>query len=367
MARPQQTKYASLEDFKKAAFSKIKGSYKGYIFGGCNEMTTMKDNVEAFRRYRFLPQVLRDVSNIDVRTTVLGQPVACPIGMSPTGFLKMAHEDGEKALAKASIPSNIVMILSIWSTNTIEDIVDVAPNGLYWMQIQLLKDKRITENIVRRAVAAGFKAIVVTVDQPIPKRKLTTKYDKQGLGIQLESHLRPINLKYIDTADIQVIDNQIDGTATWKDLRWLKSITSLPIVVKGILTGADAKRAVHNGADAILVSNHGGRQFDYLPATIDVLSEVVAAVEGSGVEVYMDGGVRRGTDVLKALARGARAVFIGRPLIWGLACNGHEGVSQVIDILKDEFSTAMAFMGCSTTKEIVSPMVVHERDIGSKL
>ncbi|XP_071961877.1 2-Hydroxyacid oxidase 2-like [Antedon mediterranea] len=349
-------KFDCLEDFENLAKTILEKARFKWIAGGSDDMVTLTDNKKAFDRYRFRPRLLQDVSKLDTSTTLLGNTIASPIAMSPTAFHRLAdYNEGEKATAKASCSANTLMVLSSFSNTRIEDVKKAAPDGLYWMQVQLFKDKRITENVVRRADAAGFKALVLTADQPVFGKN---RRDSAYKNISLKDHpdlLRSINLEYAGLEKYQIDDAQ-----TWEDIKWLKTITKLPIVVKGITTGADAKIAVQYGADAILVSNHGGRQLEFLPATIDALSEVVAAVEGSGVEVYMDGGVRRGTDVLKALARGARAVFIGRPIFWGLACNGEEGVTQVLDILKEEFRRSMCLIGCSRLSDITPSMVVHE-------
>ncbi|XP_071962511.1 2-Hydroxyacid oxidase 1-like isoform X2 [Antedon mediterranea] len=303
--------------------------------------------------YRLRPKLLRYVSNIDLSTTILGEPISWPVGLSPTAFHRLADfQEGEVATTRAAASVGSVMALSCVSTRTIEEIAAVTPQGVRWMQVQFFKPRQQLENLIERAEKAGYTALVVTVDQPFPGKKYRTTKDRNASLFTFTGHANPVN--------IDITTCKFDNTATWQDIKWLKSFTKLPLVLKGITTGDQAKNAIECGADAILVSNHGGRQLDYLPATIDALPEVVAAVKGSGVEVYMDGGVRHGTDVFKALARGARAVFIGRPIIWGLTCKGYEGAKQVLDILKDEVEKTMALMGCTNINEIEQSMVVHQ-------
>ncbi|PIK36714.1 hypothetical protein BSL78_26464 [Apostichopus japonicus] len=225
-----------------------------------------------------------------------------------------------------------------------EDVISASPNCLHWYQLYIVKDRKLTETMVRRAEKAGYKALVLTVDTPIVGIKLADLRN----GFRVDSSIRLPNLEHENSSNTEgdmYGPIQISPAVTWKDVGWLKTITKLPIVLKGILSGSDAEIAVENGVAGIIVSNHGGRQLDGVLATIDALPEVVEAVKGSDVEVYLDGGVRKGTDVLKALALGARAVFIGRPVLWGLAYKGEEGVKMVLEMLKNEFSTAMALSG----------------------
>ncbi|XP_033102745.1 hydroxyacid oxidase 1-like [Anneissia japonica] len=353
--------FVCLEDFEKSARKHLLQSRVDYFTDGCNEQFTLKENIEAFKRYRLRPRLLRDVSKIDLSTTLLGQHIFWPVGVSPTAFHRIAdYAEGEKATARATHSEGSVMILSCASTCTIEDVATASASGILWMQVMFFKRREITESLVKRAEAAGFKAIVVTIDQPVFGKKYSIDKNKTSVWFKLHAHERPVNLNLGIKDKGGEIAATLDRTATWEEIKWLKSITNLPLVLKGITTGDQARNAVEHGASGILVSNHGGRQLDYLPATIDVLPEVVAAVEGSGVEVYLDGGVRHGTDVFKALARGARAVFIGRPIIWGLTCKGYEGAKQVLSILREEVNTTMSLMGCTNVNEIAPSMVVHE-------
>nr|XP_048698500.1 2-Hydroxyacid oxidase 1 isoform X3 [Caretta caretta] len=296
--------------------------------------------------------MLRDVSVMDLSTAVLGQKISMPICVGATAMQSMAHVDGEAATARACRSLGTGMMLSSWATSTIEEVAQAAPDGLHWLQLYIYKDREVTRSLVQRAERAGYKGIFVTVDTPL----LGKRFDDIRNKFQLPPHLR---MKNFDTNDLAFssekgygensglavyVAQAIDPSIKWEDITWLRGLTSLPIVTKGILRADDAREAVKHGVNGILVSNHGARQLDGVPATIDVLPEIVEAVEGKA-EVFLDGGVRKGTDVLKALALGAKAVFIGRPIIWGLVYQGEEGAKEVLQMLKEEFQLAMALSG----------------------
>ncbi|XP_048698499.2 2-Hydroxyacid oxidase 1 isoform X2 [Caretta caretta] len=266
------------------------------------------------------------------------------------------------------------MMLSSWATSTIEEVAQAAPDGLHWLQLYIYKDREVTRSLVQRAERAGYKGIFVTVDTPL----LGKRFDDIRNKFQLPPHLR---MKNFDTNDLAFssekgygensglavyVAQAIDPSIKWEDITWLRGLTSLPIVTKGILRADDAREAVKHGVNGILVSNHGARQLDGVPATIDVLPEIVEAVEGKA-EVYLDGGVRKGTDVLKALALGAKAVFIGRPIIWGLVYQGEEGAKEVLQMLKEEFQLAMALSGCQSVKGIDTTLVRRTSSAVSKI
>ncbi|NXR66007.1 HAOX1 oxidase, partial [Rhadina sibilatrix] len=270
------------------------------------------------------------------------------------------------------------MMLSSWATSSIEEVAEAAPAGLRWLQLYVYKDREVTESLVRRAERAGYRGIFVTVDTPYLGRRVADVRNK----FQLPPHLRLKNFSSSDLAFSSGKDfgensglavyvaEAIDATVNWEDIKWLRGLTSLPIVLKGILRADDAKEAVKIGVNGILVSNHGARQLDGVPATvstdIDVLPEIVEAVEGK-VEVFLDGGVRKGTDVLKALALGAKAVFIGRPVLWGLAYQGEEGAKEVLQMLKEEFRLAMALTGCRRVEEIGRTLIRRHQVLFSKI
>ncbi|XP_048698497.2 2-Hydroxyacid oxidase 1 isoform X1 [Caretta caretta] len=318
--------------------------------------------------------MLRDVSVMDLSTAVLGQKISMPICVGATAMQSMAHVDGEAATARACRSLGTGMMLSSWATSTIEEVAQAAPDGLHWLQLYIYKDREVTRSLVQRAERAGYKGIFVTVDTPL----LGKRFDDIRNKFQLPPHLR---MKNFDTNDLAFssekgygensglavyVAQAIDPSIKWEDITWLRGLTSLPIVTKGILRADDAREAVKHGVNGILVSNHGARQLDGVPATIDVLPEIVEAVEGKA-EVYLDGGVRKGTDVLKALALGAKAVFIGRPIIWGLVYQGEEGAKEVLQMLKEEFQLAMALSGCQSVKGIDTTLVRRTSSAVSKI
>nr|XP_033791389.1 hydroxyacid oxidase 1 isoform X1 [Geotrypetes seraphini] len=351
-------------DFEKHAKEVLQRSVYDYYRSGAGDQQTLADNEAAFRRLRLYPRMLRDVSVIDLSTSILGQSISMPICVGATAMQCMAHIEGEVATMRACRSVGTGMMLSSWATSSIEQVAEAAPGGLRWMQLYIYKDREVTRSLVQRAEAAGYRGIFLTVDTPYLGRRLDDVRNK----FKLPPHLR---MKNFQTADLAFsskkgygedsglavyVAQAIDPSITWDDIEWLKGVTSLPVVAKGILRADDAREAVKHGVDGILVSNHGARQLDGVPATIDVLDEVVEAVEGK-VEVFLDGGVRKGTDVLKALALGAKAVFVGRPIIWGLAYQGEEGVKEVLQMLTEEFKLAMALAGCHSVKDIDRTLV----------
>ncbi|KFQ37268.1 Hydroxyacid oxidase 1, partial [Mesitornis unicolor] len=310
-----------------------------------------------FVRWKLYPRVLRDVSVMDLSTSVLGQKISMPICVGATAMQCMAHPHGETATAKACQAMETGMMLSSWATSSIEEVAEAAPAGLHWLQLYVYKDREVTKSLVKSAERAGYKGIFVTVDTPFLGRRIDDVRNK----FQLPPHLSDLAFSsgkdFGENSGLAVyVAQAIDASVNWEDIKWLRGLTSLPIVAKGILRADDAKEAVKIGVNGILVSNHGARQLDGVPPTIDVLPEIVEAVEGK-VEVFLDGGVRKGTDILKALALGAKAVFIGRPLIWGLVYQGEEGAKEVLQMLKEEFRLAMALTGCRRIEEIGRSLV----------
>ncbi|KAG8583954.1 hypothetical protein GDO81_008606 [Engystomops pustulosus] len=366
-------KLITVDDFEQHAKNFLKKSVFDYYRSGAEDQQTLADNVAAFSRWRLYPHVLRDVSTTDISTTILGQKVSMPICVGATAMQRMAHPDGETATVRACRSVGTGMMLSSWATSSIEEVAEAAPDCLRWMQLYIYKDRNLTKSLVRRAEQYGYKAIFLTVDTPYLGRRL----DDVRNRFQLPPHLRMKNFEtedlafsskqgYGDDSGLAVYVSQaIDASIKWEDIEWLKGLTSLPIVAKGILRADDAREAVKRGVSGILVSNHGARQLDGVPATIDVLQDIVKAVDGKA-EVYLDGGVRKGTDVLKALALGAKAVFVGRPVLWGLAYQGKDGVKEVLGILREEFHLAMTLSGCCNVKEI-DRSLVREDQIPSKI
>ncbi|XP_789077.2 hydroxyacid oxidase 1 [Strongylocentrotus purpuratus] len=361
-----------LDDFEEEAKGCLDPMMWNYYRGGADEEVTLRDSHAAYLRYRLRPKVLRDVSKRDLSTTILGHRVSFPCGISPTAFHKGAHPDGEIATARAAAAAGVFMSLSCGANVTIEDIADSAPGGLRMMQTYIYKNPKITELLLRRAEKAGFKALLVTVDVAVyGYRRNEKEFDLyETVRTNPAYHqLKWVNMEMMKEEADQAraagdpllwdLADTIDDAPTWDDIRWLKKISSIPVIVKGILTGEMAREAVGAGVDGIMVSAHGGRQLDTSIAPLDALPEVVEAVRDTNIEVYVDGGVRTGTDIIKALALGARAAFIGRPAIYGIACGGEEGLTDLLDILKDEFSRAMALSGCARVEDIDRSLVNH--------
>ncbi|KAF9579897.1 Hydroxyacid oxidase 1 [Lunasporangiospora selenospora] len=403
--KDQQLVPISLTDLEHNAHVTMSINALDYYRSGANEMQTLRDNQDAFSRIRLRPRILRDVSKVDTTTTLLGHPVSSPICIAPTAMQRLANDAGEKATARAAAKAKTCMILSSWSTTTAEDTiaagreipVDTETPGLplYWFQLYVYKDRVATEQLIRRVEKVGYKALVITVDTPFLGRRLAdvrnvfklpphmtmanfenkdskvtmaTILDQEEAAMEAAEALLEKNGagKKKETRVIRqesslaaYVVSQIDPTLSWKDIAWVRSITKLPIVVKGVLTAEDAIMAANIGVEGILVSNHGGRQLDGVLATIDALPEVLEAVRGRNVEVYLDGGVRKGTDVFKALALGAKAVFLGRPILWGLAHDGEEGVSLALSLLKQELDLAMALAGCCKISDITRDYVQY--------
>ncbi|XP_042142907.1 hydroxyacid oxidase 1-like [Ixodes scapularis] len=352
----------TLDDIERLANSSQKTGYFDYYNCGSGQEQTLRENMSAFMRLRLRPRVLRGVAQRSTEVTLLGdQRLSFPVGISPTAAHKAVHTDGEVATAKAARDAKTVMVLNTFSHTSIEDVRRAVPDGLFWFQTGIYKDRDFTRHLVQRAERAGFKAVLLTVDMAVPG----CWKDKLGAASTLSSdppkmaNLLGTSMHHYTEGAGGGYSDMIDASVTWADVTWLKSISKLPVVAKGILTAEDAEEAIKHGVSAILVSNHGGRQLDGVPSSIEALPEVVRAVRGR-VEVYMDGGVRRGTDIIKALALGARAVFVARPNIWGLAYNGQAGVSRMLEILREELDRALALMGCSSVDELRPEMVVHQ-------
>jgi 4-hydroxymandelate oxidase len=335
-----------------------------YYAGGAMDEVSLRENRAAYDRIPIHYRVLVDVSRRDLRTAVLGQPVAMPILVAPTAFHRLATSEGERATARAAGAAGTIMILSTLSTTPVEEVV-AAASGPIWFQLYVYKDRAATEGLVRRAEAAGCQALVLTVDAPLLGRRERDVRNRfrlpPGLAVanMLSEGYGDVPPAPADSSLAAYVASLLDPALSWQDVAWLQSITRLPVLVKGIVRPDDAVRAAEAGAAGVVVSNHGGRQLDTSPATIDVLPEVADALAARGhrIEVLMDGGIRRGTDVLKALASGARAVLLGRPILWGLAAEGEAGVAHVLRLLRDELDLAMALAGAPTVGDITRDLV----------
>jgi isopentenyl diphosphate isomerase/L-lactate dehydrogenase-like FMN-dependent dehydrogenase len=340
----------NMAEYKELARERLHPAVWDYFSGGANDEVSLRENRAAFERILLRPRVLVDVSQIVMSTTLLGTPVAMPICLAPSAMHGAACADGECDTARAAGALGTLMVASTETTRTLEEVAQVA-TGPLWFQLYFSSSRRAwAERLVRRAEAAGYRAIVLTVD--------SARWGQKERHARSEgTYAWPGPGNFAQDPWPAVEDETADGAAiTWADLDWLSAVTSLPIVVKGILTAEDAILCVEHGAAGILVSNHGGRQLDTVPATIEVLPEVVEAVAGR-CEVYLDGGVRRGTNVLKALALGARAVFVGRPVLWGLAVAGEAGARHVLELLRDELELDMALAGRPTLASIDATLI----------
>ncbi|MFH7030327.1 MAG: alpha-hydroxy acid oxidase [Heteroscytonema crispum UTEX LB 1556] len=347
----------NLFEYEKLASRTLSQMALDYYNSGAWDEITLRDNRTAFERLKLRPRMLVDVSSRSLNTTILGQPVSMPLLIAPMAFQCLAHPSGEIATALAASKAGIGMVLSTMATTSLEDVATVrenTPTALQWFQLYVHRDRGLTRALVERACNAGYQALCLTVDAPILGRRERDKRNHFTLppGLQL-ANFTTLNIpqQQGESGLFTYFAQQLDSSLTWRDVEWLQSLSPLPIAVKGILRGDDAQTAVEYGAKAVIVSNHGGRQLDSAIASIDALSEVVAAV-GDKAEVLMDGGIRRGTDILKALALGAKAVLLGRPILWGLAVAGEAGVSHVIELLRDELDIAIALSGCATLQDI---------------
>ncbi|KFQ21610.1 Hydroxyacid oxidase 2 [Mesitornis unicolor] len=333
-----------LSDFEAYAKKYLPKMAWDFFAAGADDCSTRDENILAYKRIHFRPRMLRDVSMMDIRTKLLGTEISFPVGIAPTGFHQLAWPDGEKSTARAAKAMNTCYIVSTYSTCTLEEISAAAPGGLRWFQLYIHRNRAVSQQLVQQAEALGFQGLVLTADLPYTGKRR----DDVRNGFRLPPHMK---LKNIEDAFEVCKISPLDPSVTWNDIYWLRSLTHLPIIIKGILTKEDAELAVRHGVQGIIVSNHGGRQLDGGPATIDALVEVVEAVQDR-VEVYLDGGIRKGSDVLKALSLGAKCVFIGRPALWGLTYKGEEGLQDVLRILQDEFRLSIALAGCANVSEI---------------
>jgi 4-hydroxymandelate oxidase len=344
-----------VREFEERARRRLDPVLYDYFAGGAGDELTVRENEDAFARIQLVPRVLRGSGKRQLDLTVLGSPASMPVLISPTAFHKLVHPEGERVAARAAAIAQTIMMTGMTSTVAIEDVMAAAREAAagadpqLWFQLYLQPDSGDTEALVRRAERAGCRALVVTVDSPVLGRR--ERDDRNGFhdlppGMACEN-LR--NLRGEEPGHVRQI--VLSAELSWDHIDWLRETTSLPVVLKGILHPEDARLAVAHGADALLVSNHGGRQLDTVPATIEALPQIAEAVGGQ-IPLLLDGGIRRGTDVVKALALGAAAVGIGRPVLWGLAADGEAGVRQVLERLRSEVDHTVALCGCSRLDEL---------------
>jgi 4-hydroxymandelate oxidase len=322
-----------------------------YFQGGSGDEITLRNNRSAFERIRLRPRVLIDVSDVQMQTSVLGIPIQMPVIVAPMAAHMLVHPEGELATARGTGQAGTILTVSTFSTYNIEEIA-AAATGPLWLQLYLTRTIEATGSLVQRAETGGYRAIVLTVDTPRTSRR---ERDVRN-NFVITKAARSANFVEAPGNDPITVQQSRHITGTWETLDWLRSLTKLPIVLKGILTAEDALLAMEHDIQGIIVSNHGGRQLDGAIESIEALPEVVEAVAGR-CEVYVDGGIRRGTDILKALALGAHAVLLGRPVIWGLAVNGDEGVRSVLELLRAELEMAMMLAGKPTLAEVDRSLV----------
>lgn len=354
--------FVEIGDFEKAAEVSMATMAYHYYAGGAADEITLRGNVSAFQRLQLFPRMLVDVSRVHTETTVLGQTHSMPLLIAPTAFHRLAHPEGELATARAAKAAGIGMVASSIATCSLEEIASCAPQPR-WFQLYVYRDRGLSAEMVSRAEACGYSALVLTVDAPrfgrryadmrhhfsLPEGMSLANFTREGVG-----SMKKVNGG--SSLNAYVAD-QFDASLTWKDVEWLRGITKLPILVKGILRADDAKLALEHGLDGVVVSNHGGRQLDGVPASIEALPAVAEVLQGR-IELLMDGGVRRGTDILKALSLGAKAVLVGRPILWGLASGGEEGVVKVLSLLREEFELALMLAGCPSSASVDSTIVM---------
>jgi L-lactate dehydrogenase (cytochrome) len=374
---------ADVDDLRRMAKKRLPGGVFDYIDGAAEDEVTLAENAAAWRRIRFEPRVLRDVAKVDLSTTILGRPVPAPLALSPTGFSRIADPQGELAVARAAAALGLPYTLSTLATRSIEEVAAVS-DGPKWFQVYVWRDRGLVRDMVERAVAEGYEALMVTVDTAVfgrrerDVRRGFTLPPTIGLGTIVDGIRHPgwtwafvrggpitfANVSGDVTRDgstavtlSDFVNAQFDPTLSWRDLDWLRSLSDLPVFAKGIGSVADVKVAAAEGLPAVVLSNHGGRQLDRATATLDLLRGAVDAVAGDGVEVLLDGGVRRGSDIVAARALGARAVMFGRPYLYGLGAAGERGVTHVLDQLLKGAERTMALLGATTLDDLTADMI----------
>jgi isopentenyl diphosphate isomerase/L-lactate dehydrogenase-like FMN-dependent dehydrogenase len=336
-------------EYVAAAAAKVAPEIWCYFEGGAGDEVTLRANVAAYGRWRFRPRMLVDVSEVRTETTLLGTPVSMPLGIAPFAMQRLLQQEGEVSTARAAAAAGALMTVSTLTSSPHAEIAAGA-DGPRWFQLYVLRDRQRTLDHIAEALESGYSAVVLTVDLPYVGRR------ERDLRFGFENPPRGLELPYAHLFETS-------PALTWRDLEWIRGECKVPLVVKGILTREDAELAVEHGADAVWVSNHGGRQLDHVAAGLDALPEVAEAV-GGRCEVYVDGGVRRGGDVVKALALGARAAFAGRAFACGLAVDGERGVADVLGLLRAELELTLGLLGCTSPEQVarshVEPTVPYD-------
>ena len=342
------TTLLNVDDYERTAQERLDASIYDYIAGGSWDEVTLRENRTAYDKWRLRPRFMVNVEHRDLRMNILEDTLSLPIGVAPSAFHKLMHADGELATARAAGAAGTVMCLSIMATTSLEDVAGAA-SGPLWLQTYIFRDRDLTLNLATRAKAAGYRALVLTVDTPVLGRRERDPRNKFELptGIEMRNvTMPPSGPGEYESPMVRFIRQQIDPSLTWREVEWFVKTVQMPVFVKGVLHPEDARLAAQCGVSGIIVSNHGGRQLDGAIATLDALPEIVSAIRNGGLDIIVDGGIRRGTDVIKALALGAKMVLVGRPILWGLAVDGEAGACAVLELLRREFDTALALVGC---------------------
>jgi isopentenyl diphosphate isomerase/L-lactate dehydrogenase-like FMN-dependent dehydrogenase len=349
----------TVDDAEQLAESVLSPEAWAYIAGGAGDERTLRWNREAFSRFRLRYRVLVDVSDVSTDTTVLGTPVSMPVLVAPMAYQAIAHEEHELGMARGAAAARTLMCLSTVATATPSDVAAAAPGSPRWLQIYVFRDREVSDEVIAQALEAGFSALVLTADLPVVgvrDRELRATFDAPEHHVPAYAAARARNPS--DDPALSLLDAGVE----WSYVTELRERWNVPVIVKGLVTAEDALLACEHGASGVVVSNHGGRQLDGAIASLEALPEVVEAI-GDRAEVYLDGGVRRGSDVVMALALGARAALVGRPAMYGLALGGARGVQQVLEILRDETENALALLGCRSPAEVTRAHVSTLRSL----
>ncbi|KAK7417236.1 hypothetical protein QQX98_004670 [Neonectria punicea] len=348
------TRVHTIADLKEYGSGNLPKMYSDYFNGGAMDLVTLQDNEDAYNRYKIRPRILVNVQDVDIRGEIFGYKTALPLGFSPAAMHRLAHPDGELATSRAAAKIGICMGLSSYATESLENVGAQGSGNPYVMQVCVLKDRETTLQILRRAEASGYKTIFLSVDVPLLGRRL----NEYRNNFVLPEDMAWPNLLSDGKEELSgensgsASRHDFDPSLDWETaIPWLRQNTKLQLWIKGVYGAEDVHLAIKHGLDGVIVSNHGGRQLDGVPATLDALRECAIAA-GGRIPIAVDGGIRRGTDIFKALAMGASHCFVGRIPIWGLAYNGQEGVELALKILMDEFKITMALAGCKTIKDI---------------
>lgn len=345
----------NVADLERLAAEALDPGVRGYFAGGAGDERTLAANTDAYRRWELVPRVLVDVSEVSTRCSMLGREAATPVAVAPVAFQRLAHPGGEEAMARAAEAAGAVMCVSTFATARPSDVAAAAPGGRRWLQLYCFRDRGVTRSLIAEAAESGYEAIVLTVDAPYagPRER-----DLRA-GFEVPAELRTPAIEAAAgnrSLTTRELFELVDPSLTWSDLAALVAECELPVLVKGVISPADAELAVEHGAAGVVVSNHGGRQLDHTQSTIEALPPIVDAVTGRA-EIVVDGGFNRGTDVIKALARGARVVAVGRTMLWGLAADGAAGVARVCEIMRDELTINMGLCGRTKLADLTPDLI----------